>query len=143
MRATIKAPVKPPTVKPPPTPEVREIPGIPRRADENAADYTARAGRLQTNLRSGIAALDVVRTDNVDLVLSDWNMPGMTGIELLESPRAEGWTGLFGFITSESGQSTRTRAFEAGATFLVTKPFTGDSQEYVFIARRPLSSPMA
>jgi two-component system, chemotaxis family, chemotaxis protein CheY len=76
---------------------------------------------------SGRAALAVVRTDSVDLVLSDWNMPGMTGIELLESLRAQGWHGLFGFITSESGQSTRTRAFEAGATFVVTKPFTGDS----------------
>jgi two-component system chemotaxis response regulator CheY len=76
---------------------------------------------------SGSAALEMVRTDSVDLVLSDWNMPGMTGIELLVSLRAEGWDGLFGFITSESGQSTRTRAFEAGATFLVTKPFTGDS----------------
>jgi two-component system chemotaxis response regulator CheY len=76
---------------------------------------------------SGAAALDAIRGGGVDLVLSDWNMPEMTGIELLESLRAEGWTGPFGFITSESGQSTRTRAFDAGASFLVTKPFTGDS----------------
>jgi len=54
-------------------------------------------------------------------------MPEMTGIELLEALRAEGWAGPFGFITSESGQATRTRAFDAGASFLVVKPFTGDS----------------
>jgi two-component system chemotaxis response regulator CheY len=76
---------------------------------------------------SGAAALEAIRAGGVDLVLSDWNMPEMTGIELLESLRSEGWAGPFGFITSESGQSTRTRAFDAGASFLVTKPFTGDS----------------
>jgi len=76
---------------------------------------------------SGRAALDVIRQGGIDLVLSDWNMPEMTGIELLEALRAEGWTGALGFITSESGQATRNRAFEAGAAFVVVKPFTGDS----------------
>ena len=75
---------------------------------------------------SGAAALDAIRAGGVDLVLSDWNMPEMTGIELLESLRAEGWAGPFGFITSESGQATRSRAFDAGASFVVTKPFAGD-----------------
>lgn len=75
---------------------------------------------------SGISALEVIGGDAIDLVLSDWNMPGMTGIELLESLRAGGWNGKFGFITSESGESTTARAFESGATFVVTKPFTGD-----------------
>ncbi len=75
----------------------------------------------------GTAALSAVRTGGVDLVLSDWNMPEMTGIELLESLRCEGWTGPLGFITSESGRATRIRAYQAGASFVVTKPFTGDS----------------
>jgi pSer/pThr/pTyr-binding forkhead associated (FHA) protein len=50
-------PVKTPP-KPAPAPDVQEVPGIPRRANEVAADYTARAGRVQANMRSGIAALD-------------------------------------------------------------------------------------
>jgi two-component system chemotaxis response regulator CheY len=75
----------------------------------------------------GAAALAAVRSGGVDLVLSDWNMPEMTGIELLESLRRERWTGPLGFITSESARATRIRAYQAGASFVVTKPFTGDS----------------
>jgi two-component system chemotaxis response regulator CheY len=75
----------------------------------------------------GTAALAAIRAGGVDLVLSDWNMPEMTGIELLESLRRERWTGPLGFITSESGRATRIRAYQAGASFVVTKPFTGDS----------------
>jgi two-component system chemotaxis response regulator CheY len=75
----------------------------------------------------GTTALAAVRAGGVDLVLSDWNMPEMTGIELLESLRHENWTGPLGFITSESGRATRIRAYQAGASFVVTKPFTGDS----------------
>jgi two-component system, chemotaxis family, chemotaxis protein CheY len=75
----------------------------------------------------GTAALAAIRAGGVDLVLSDWNMPEMSGIELLESLRRERWTGPLGFITSESGRATRIRAYQAGASFVVTKPFTGDS----------------
>jgi cytochrome c-type biogenesis protein CcmH/NrfG len=45
----------PPPIKPPPpkpaAPEVQEAPGIPRRANEPAAEYTARVGRIQANMR--------------------------------------------------------------------------------------------
>lgn len=75
---------------------------------------------------SAEAAVEVLRQQPVDLVLSDWNMPGMNGLELLRCVRAEGWQGLFGFITSESAPSTRQSALEAGAAFVVTKPFRGD-----------------
>ena len=44
------APMKPPPPKPA-APEVQEAPGIPRRANEPAAEYTARVGRIQTNMR--------------------------------------------------------------------------------------------
>ena len=47
-----------PKPTPPPAPEVAELPGIPRRPGESADDYKARSGRVQVNLRSGIAALD-------------------------------------------------------------------------------------
>ncbi len=61
-----------------------------------------------------------------DLVLSDWNMPVQTGLEALRQIRAQGLTMPFGFITSEGSQSMRDEAASAGATFLVTKPFTAD-----------------
>ena len=61
-----------------------------------------------------------------DLVLSDWNMPVQTGIEALRQIRARGFTMPFGFVTSEGSTMMRDEAAEAGATFLVTKPFTAE-----------------
>jgi two-component system chemotaxis response regulator CheY len=71
----------------------------------------------------GGAALEVVRTEEPSLVLSDWNMPHMSGLELLQRVREMGNTQPFGFITSESHPKIAEQATEAGATFLLTKPF--------------------
>jgi two-component system chemotaxis response regulator CheY len=72
----------------------------------------------------GKLALDAIRAAPPDLVLSDWNMPEMTGIELLEELRREGMNVRFGFVTTEGTPDMRTRALEAGASFLLAKPFT-------------------
>lgn len=73
----------------------------------------------------GAAALETLRNDgSFDLVLSDWNMPEMSGIELLGNLRAEGNQIDFGFVTSESSPSMRQLAAESGALFLIAKPFT-------------------
>ncbi len=42
-----------------------------------------------------------MRADEPDVILSDWNMPEMTGIDLLRRLRAEGFTTPLGFVTSE------------------------------------------
>lgn len=60
------------------------------------------------------------------LVLSDWNMPEMNGIEMLEALRAKGDKIPVGFVTSESTVSMRTKALTTGALFLLTKPFTAE-----------------
>lgn len=73
---------------------------------------------------SAEAAIEVLGTEAVDLILCDWNMGGMTGLELLQALRAARWTVPFGFITSESAESTVSAAMEAGASFLIAKPFT-------------------
>jgi two-component system chemotaxis response regulator CheY len=73
---------------------------------------------------NGVEALAVIREHSPDLILSDWNMPDMTGIELLNALRAEGRGVKFGFITSEGSQTMRETATQAGASFLVAKPFT-------------------
>lgn len=75
---------------------------------------------------NGAVALQTIAGGGVDLVLSDWNMPDMNGIELLSSLRAQGNELVFGFVTSESAPDVRARAFEAGASFVITKPFTSD-----------------
>ena len=61
------------------------------------------------------------------MVLSDWNMPEMNGIEFLKALRAEGNTTRFGFVTSESTADMKEQAVLAGATFFITKPFTAEA----------------
>ncbi len=75
----------------------------------------------------GPAALDALKAEQYDLVLSDWNMPDMTGLQMLEKLNSEGPQVKFGFITSESTQEMKTKAQEAGALFFITKPFTADA----------------
>lgn len=76
---------------------------------------------------NGAEALKVIRATPPALVLVDWNMPEMSGIELLKALRAEGNAVKVGFVTSESDPAMRDQAFQAGALFMVTKPFTPDT----------------
>ncbi|MFK7768391.1 MAG: response regulator [Mariniblastus sp.] len=79
----------------------------------------------------GVEAIAQIAAERPDLVFSDWNMPEMNGIELLKQLRAEGNKIKFGFITSESSPETKKEAMDAGATFLITKPFTPESFQRV------------
>lgn len=73
---------------------------------------------------SGAAeAFDLVVKRSPDLVLADWNMPQMTGLELLHKLRGAGLETPFGFITSWSAPDMRAIAAQAGAAFLIAKPF--------------------
>jgi two-component system chemotaxis response regulator CheY len=75
----------------------------------------------------GVEALDVVAADpELALVLSDWNMPNMTGIELLRAMRQQGSDLPFGFVTSEGSTEMREQAEAAGALFLIAKPFSAE-----------------
>ncbi|MBS42777.1 MAG: response regulator [Nocardioides sp.] len=72
----------------------------------------------------GREGLGLVQAENPDIVLSDWNMPEMSGIDFLQAVRASGSTVPFGFVTSEGSPEMRSRAEAAGAQFLIAKPFT-------------------
>jgi two-component system, chemotaxis family, chemotaxis protein CheY len=76
---------------------------------------------------NGRVALDLVRQGGVHLVLSGWNMPEMNGITLLRALRREGIAVPFGFITSESTAHIHREALDAGADFVVTKPFSAET----------------
>lgn len=75
---------------------------------------------------NGSEALDQLHSTSFDVVLSDWNMPVMSGIELLTALKAEKSTVRFGFVTSEGTPAMRKQAADAGAEFLIAKPFTTD-----------------
>ncbi len=76
---------------------------------------------------NGVEALEVMADEEPDLVLSDWNMPEMSGIELLRALRGQGDSTPFGFVTSEGSAEMRQRAQDAGALFLIAKPFTPEA----------------
>jgi two-component system chemotaxis response regulator CheY len=75
----------------------------------------------------GVEALAAIKADPPDLVLSDWNMPNMSGIDLLRNLKTEGCDLKFGFVTSESTPEMRTLSSEAGALFMIAKPFDEDT----------------
>ena len=76
---------------------------------------------------NGVEALDALNVNpRTDLVIADWNMPVMDGLELLRNIRA---SALFGgvpvvMVTTEAEIQQMTIAIEAGATEYVMKPFT-------------------
>ena len=75
----------------------------------------------------GADALAKVGSEQPDLVLSDWNMPNMSGIECLQALRSSGSDVPFGFVTSEGSPEMRAAAEQAGALFLIAKPFTPEA----------------
>jgi two-component system chemotaxis response regulator CheY len=75
----------------------------------------------------GSEALKVIRDAHPELVISDFNMPGMSGVDLLRAMRADGIATCFGFVTSEASAQLKKEAMEAGAHFIATKPFTAAS----------------
>jgi two-component system chemotaxis response regulator CheY len=74
---------------------------------------------------NGREALEVVKAQKPDLILSDWHMPEMTGIEFLTALNTEG------FVTSESTKEMVDLATEGGAMFLLAKPFTTEDMAQV------------
>ena len=64
-----------------------------------------------------------------DLVLTDWNMPGLDGIDLLRAVRARGKDIPFVFITSEATDEMHSLAYREGAAAVITKPFTAETFE--------------
>ena len=82
-----------------------------------------------TEAEDGAVALEKVDDVMPQLILCDWNMPNMTGIEFLEALRDAGNEAKFGFVTTESTAEMRTRARDAGAQFLIAKPFNAESFE--------------
>ncbi len=82
--------------------------------------------------QDGKQAFDLVQSEKPDLVISDWNMPEMTGVECLRQLRANGNDVKFGFVTSECTPEMMQQAEAAGALFFIIKPFTAERFDEVF-----------
>ena len=79
----------------------------------------------------GAEALEAVRNESPDLILSDWNMPNKTGIEFLQELRESGNEVPFGFVTTEISGEMRDLALQSGAAFLIGKPFVPEDFQRV------------
>jgi len=75
---------------------------------------------------NGAEAFQLLQTNKVDLIVSDWNMPTMTGLELLKKVRAdERLKGLpFLLVTAESQKENIIEAIQAKVSNYVVKPFS-------------------
>jgi len=76
----------------------------------------------------GREALNLLRTEKINLVLSDINMPNMDGLQFLTEVRAnDEWKSLpVLMITTEGSQAKVMEAVQLGATGYVRKPFTAE-----------------
>jgi two-component system chemotaxis response regulator CheY len=80
---------------------------------------------------NGVQALEKLRSEQPKLILSDWNMPEMSGIDFLKELRSAQNEVPFGFITSETSSGIKDLAMSAGATFLISKPFSPEDVQRV------------
>jgi len=77
---------------------------------------------------SGVEGLEVLKSNQVDLILSDINMPAMDGLEFLRQIRAQNLAvdAPVVMITTESSEEHVKQAIEAGAKGYIRKPFTAE-----------------
>lgn len=100
--------------------------------DEIALDLLentlSRAGHTVFTARDGLEALELVRTGEFPLVISDWEMPGLDGLELCRRIRTRHYGGYTYVILLTSHRSKKyvVQGLEAGADDFVTKPFHPD-----------------
>lgn len=79
----------------------------------------------------GKEALDKLKAGGYGIVISDWNMPNMMGIELLKAVRQDEELKKLPFlmVTAEAEEENLIEAVEAGVSTYIVKPFTADTLE--------------
>jgi len=77
----------------------------------------------------GKTALQALKKEKFDLILSDWNMPEMPGIELLKAVRADDELKDIPFlmVTAEAEKGNIVEAVKLGVSNYIVKPFTAET----------------
>jgi two-component system chemotaxis response regulator CheY len=77
----------------------------------------------------GTTALRVLKENQIDLIISDWNMPKMTGLDFLKTVRGDESTKdvPFVMVTAEAQKDNVLQAVQAGVSNYIVKPFTADT----------------
>lgn len=79
----------------------------------------------------GTTAWEIINREKIDFIVSDWNMPQMTGIDLLRKVRAsEEHSGIpFLMVTAEAQQENIIEAVQAKVSNYIVKPFTAETMK--------------
>jgi len=77
----------------------------------------------------GAEALSLLQREKVDFVISDWNMPNMSGLDLLKAIRADEHLKPLPvlLVTAEALKENVVEALKAGVNNYVVKPFTAET----------------
>lgn len=80
---------------------------------------------------NGQIAMKTLKSQQVDFIVSDWNMPTMSGLELLKAVRADGDLSKTPFlmVTAEALKENVIEAVKAGVNNYIVKPFTAEVLE--------------
>jgi two-component system chemotaxis response regulator CheY len=90
----------------------------------------------------GVQAYEKLEKEQFDFVVSDWNMPNMTGLELLKAVRANPKTKQIPFlmVTAEADKENIVEAVKSGVSNYVVKPFNAgtlkEKIEKIFASRK-------
>src|SRR5690606_30071356 len=77
----------------------------------------------------GNTALPILKSGNIDFLITDWNMPGMPGLELLKAVRGDPALAKLPvlLLTAEAKREQIVEAAQAGVNGYVVKPFTAQT----------------
>lgn len=92
------------------------------------SSYLGRWGYTVSEAASGEEALSICETEKIDLIVSDWMMPGITGLDFCEKFREleRDDYGYFILLTSKSDKAEVAQGLDVGADDFLTKPVAGD-----------------
>jgi two-component system chemotaxis response regulator CheY len=82
-----------------------------------------------TEAEDGTTALPILKAGGIDFLVTDWNMPGMQGLELLRAVRADPKLSRMPvlLVTAEAKREQIVAAAQAGVNGYVLKPFTAQT----------------
>jgi len=81
-----------------------------------------------TEAEDGVSALSILKSQKIDFIISDWNMPNMNGLEFLKAVRADSELSSLPFlmVTAEGLKENVVLAIKAGVSGYIVKPFTAE-----------------
>jgi two-component system chemotaxis response regulator CheY len=79
--------------------------------------------------KDGASALEILKKEKIGLIVSDWFMPNMTGLELLKAIRADNNLKDIPFLmlTAEGKKENVIQAIQSGVSNYIIKPFTPET----------------